>query len=112
MKQTLAVLLAAGAAVVGLVAVPGTANAAGGCKSMKAPGGGTAAVCKYYYSQGGGLYHGTFSVSKPSARVYTQVSYDGNVQNFTSRGHSGRGSFLDVAKFHIRVCNSGCSAWY
>ncbi|MEU7033079.1 MULTISPECIES: hypothetical protein [unclassified Streptomyces] len=112
MKRSLSVLLAASAAAVGLMAVPGTANAAGGCKTMSAPGGGSAYVCKHYYSQGGGLYYGDFSVSGASSRVYAQAYYDGNVQTVTSRGGSTSGGFSDVAKFHVRVCNSGCSAWF
>ncbi|MFF4585737.1 hypothetical protein [Streptomyces sp. NPDC001388] len=112
MKRTLSMLLAAGAAATGLMVMPGTAEAAGGCKTMSAPGGGSAYVCKYYYAQGGGLYHGTFSVSGASSRVYAQAYYDGYVQTVTDPGGRTSGGFRDVAKFHVRVCNSGCSAWY
>ncbi|MFD0277494.1 hypothetical protein ACFVHB_26795 [Kitasatospora sp. NPDC127111] len=112
MKRTLSVLLAAGAAVAGLMVVPGTANAAGGCKTMSAPGGGSAYVCKHYYAQGGGLYYGDFSVSRAATQVYAQAYFDGNVQTFTTPGDHGGGTFRDVARFHVRVCNNGCSAWY
>ncbi|GGX70037.1 hypothetical protein [Streptomyces minutiscleroticus] len=112
MKRTLSVLLVAGAATAGLMAVPGTADAAGGCKTMSAPGGGSAYVCKNYYSQGGGLYYGDFSVSRAASSVYAQVYYDGNVETVTSRGNGTKGGFSDVAAFHVRVCNSGCGSWY
>ncbi|APE24907.1 MULTISPECIES: hypothetical protein [Streptomyces] len=112
MKRTLSALLAATAAAAGLMIMPGSAEAAGGCKTMSAPGGGSAYVCKHYYSQGGGLYYGDFSVGSASSRVYAQAYYDGSVVTVTDRGGSTSGGFSDLAKFHVRVCNSGCSAWF
>lgn len=75
-------------------------------------GGGSATVCKTYVATGGGLYKGTFSVNSASSRVYVQAYQDGSVYSLTSRGGTGSGSYADVASFHLRACNSGCSSWY
>ncbi|BBC28976.1 hypothetical protein SGFS_002670 [Streptomyces graminofaciens] len=113
MKRKLSVLLAAGAAVTGIMAMPGTASAAGGCKTMSAPGGGSAYVCKYYYdTDGDGYYNGDFSVSDASSRVYTQYYADGGPYSLTPRGGGVVNSFRGKKSFHIRVCNTSCSSYY
>lgn len=113
MKRAISTILAAGAAAVGLAVVPGTAHAGPqACTTLAAPGGGSATVCKTYVATGGGLYKGTFSVNSASSRVYVQAYQDGSVYSLTSRGGTGSGSYADVASFHLRACNSGCSSWY
>ncbi|WP_338867076.1 hypothetical protein [Myxococcus stipitatus] len=80
------------------------------CTTLRAPGGKTAEVCKTWYATGGGYYRGTWDTGRYSAGSYLQGNADGRVYNL-----AWNGSYRDVKRFLIRLCNSStrtCSGWW
>ncbi|GAA0713958.1 hypothetical protein GCM10010199_13400 [Dactylosporangium roseum] len=110
MKRRTAGLLAGMLAATGIALTPAAAYAASGCTTLYDGRGGHSYVCKSWIADGGGYYHGTYSIGVTTSYTYVQKYEDGRVSTI-GRG----GSYSHVKRFYLRACDSlgsGCSAWW
>jgi hypothetical protein len=110
MKRSTAGLVAVVAATATIALTPVAAQAASGCTTLYDGRGGHAAVCKSWIADGGGYYHGTYSIGVTTSYTYVQKYVDGRVTTIGSGG-----SYSHVKKFYLRACDSlgsGCSGWW
>ncbi|MFF8280981.1 hypothetical protein ACF05T_33815 [Streptomyces lateritius] len=74
LRTALAAIVIAGS---GLIVTTTPAQAAGACKTLSAPGGGSAYMCKSWNSVGGGYYNGSWWSQGPvPTKVYLKVIED------------------------------------
>src|SRR4051812_26465349 len=100
MKRRTASLLAAAAVAGGIALTPAAAHAASGCTTLYDPRGGHAYVCKTWIADGGGYYHGKWSVGVTTSYTAVQRSEDGSVHDAGSGG-----KYSHVKKFYLRACD-------
>jgi hypothetical protein len=86
-----------------------TAEAASGCTTLSDGHSGSSRVCKSWIADGGGYYHGTWSIGVTTSYTFVQTYKDGAVATV-----GGGGSYSHVKRFYLRACSNfgGCGGWW